>query len=158
MDPAAAKRKSADAPAGGRPGCRPAGVCSLIAWLLGAACAVGCQRGPAGPTEFLVEKPPQVSAADWAAGELLYAERCARCHGARGNGDGPQTSATHPRPQRLSDRLWQANASNARLRRVLIGGGGAVNKSPVMPGNPDLAQKPAMVDALIAVIRSFAEP
>ncbi|HRI51498.1 MAG TPA: cytochrome c [Pseudomonadota bacterium] len=99
-----------------------------------------------------------MSPADRAAGELLYAERCARCHGARGNGDGPQAAATHPRPQRLSDRVWQANASNARLRRVLIGGGGAVNKSPLMPGNPDLAQKPAAVDALIAVIRAFAEP
>lgn len=153
MDAASAGHNRAGAPARDRQG-----HLFLALAVLGACCLLGCQRSRSGPTEFPIEKPPLVSAADRAAGEALYAERCLRCHGERGHGDGPQAAATHPRPQRLSDRLWQANASNSRLRRVLLQGGGAVNKSPLMPGNPDLAQKPALVDALIAVIRSFAEP
>lgn len=153
MDAASALNDRTGAPARARQRLR-----GLSWWALGVSLLLGCQRSRSGPTEFPIEPPPLVSAADRAAGAALYAERCARCHGEHGNGDGPQAAATHPRPQRLSDLLWQANASNSRLRRVLVQGGGAVNKSPLMPANPDLAQKPAMVDALIAVIRAFAEP
>lgn len=117
-----------------------------------------CQRSSSGPTEFPVEKPPVVSAATRALGQRLYSERCEKCHGARGRGDGPLAPTTQPRPQRLSDRVWQANASNARLRRVLVYGGGAVNKSPMMPANPDLAAQPEAVDGLIAIIREMAAP
>lgn len=119
---------------------------------------MACQRQASGPTEFPVEKPPAVSAATRALGQRLFGERCEKCHGARGGGNGPLAPTIQPRPQRLSDRVWQANASNARLRRVIVYGGGAVNKSPMMPANPDLAAQPEAVDGLIAVIRELAAP
>lgn len=105
-----------------------------------------------------MEKAPVMSAAGQALGKRLYGERCERCHGAGGGGDGPLAPTVNPRPQRLTDRVWQANVTNARLRRVLLQGGAAVNKSPQMPANPDLAAQPESIDALIAVVRGFAAP
>lgn len=67
-------------------------------------------------------------------------------------------ATVRPRPRRLTDRVWQANVTNARLRLVLIRGGGAVNKSPVMPAYPELAQQPEILDGLVAIIRGFAAP
>ena len=124
-------------------------------WGLG---SLGCQRKGSGPTELPIEKPPAVDAAGRALGQRLYRERCEKCHGARGDGDGPMAPTVHPRPQRLSDRVFQANVTNARLRRVLVNGGSAVNKSPMMPANPDLAAQPAALDGLVAVIRDFVVP
>ncbi len=132
--------------------------CGRAVALVSGLLLLACQRSGSGPTEFPVEKPPAVSAAARALGQRLYSERCEKCHGARGGGDGPLAPTTQPRPQRLSDRVWQANASNARLRRVLVYGGGAVNKSPMMPANPDLAAQPEAVDGLITIIREMAAP
>jgi mono/diheme cytochrome c family protein len=119
-----------------------------------ALAAAGCRDR--GPTELVIEKAPAVSAAAQAAAERLYTERCAQCHGARGGGDGLMAQSVRPRPQRLADRMWQANVSNARLRKVVVYGGGAVNKSNMMPPSPDLASQPEVVDGLVALIRSFA--
>jgi high-affinity iron transporter len=130
----------------------------LVAGLLGLCLPLGCQGRGSRPTEYVVEPAPVVAAEARATGERLYGERCARCHGASGAGDGPEAASVHPRPQRLTDRVWQANVSNARLRKVLIFGGGSVGKSPRMPGYADLAKQPEVVDALVAIVRSFAAP
>ena len=119
---------------------------------------LGCSGKGSRPTEYVVEPAPVVAAEAHATGERLYGERCARCHGPHGAGDGPEAASVHPRPQRLTDRVWQANVNNARLRKVLVYGGGAVGKSPVMPGFADLAQQPEALDGLVALIRSFAAP
>ena len=50
----------------------------------------------------------------------------------------PARRSPRPRPQRLSDRMWQSNVSNARLQRVILFGGAAVGKSEVMPASPEL--------------------
>lgn len=128
-----------------------AALASGLFWL-------GCQRQGREPTEFPIEKPPTVSAVGRELGQRLYHERCEKCHGAHGGGDGPLAVTTQPRPQRLSDRVWQANVSNSRLRRVLIHGGSAANKSPMMPANPDLAAQPEAIDGLITFIRELATP
>lgn len=152
--------------AGGRDGgklrrdSRPGRALALVLALVG-LCGLavpGCNRPGAAPTEFPIEKPPAVDAAGRALGQRLYRDRCQRCHGPRGGGDGPLAPTVNPRPQRLSDRIWQANVTNARLRRVVVYGGSAVNKSPQMPANPDLAAQPEAVDGLVAVIREFAAP
>ena len=126
----------------------------LIPWLL--LLPLGCQRS--GPTVYEVEKPPEVSAAGRAAAAQFYQDRCAQCHGPAGAGDGTRATSVHPAPRRLTDRVWQANVTNVRLRKVLVQGGGAVNKSPVMPGYPELALQPETVDGLVALVRSFAAP
>lgn len=103
--------------------------------------------------EISIEPAPVVSAEALATGQKLYAERCVQCHGVLGRGDGP--AAPRPRPTNLSDRVWQSNVTNARLRAVLVSGGGAVGKSALMPPNPDLAKRPEDLDGLIAVVRGL---
>lgn len=121
-------------------------------WL---ALVPGClgRSGPA--TEPAIEAAPTVGAEDLAAATRLYAARCAECHGATGEGDGPRAAALRPRPQRLSDRMWQSNVSNARLQRVILFGGAAVGKSEVMPASPELQGQPQTLQGLVALVRQF---
>lgn len=117
---------------------------ALAAVLLAGACKKG---------EITIEPAPVVSDAALLAGKQLYAERCVSCHGEQGRGDGPK--APRPRPTNLSDPLWHSNVTNERLRQVLIGGGGVVGKSVLMPANPDLARRPEDLDGLVAYIRGL---
>ena len=39
----------------------------------------------------------------WPRPETIYADRCARCHGERGAGDGPDASLYKPLPASLTD-------------------------------------------------------
>lgn len=114
----------------------------------------GCSRGPA-PA---IEAAPAVSAEVRGAALGFYKERCARCHGESGRGNGPDAAALPFRPQDLGDRMWQLNATNQRLRKVLIHGGGAVGKSALMPPSPELAARPELCDGVIALVRGFAPP
>lgn len=92
------------------------------------------------------------------AARAVYDNRCAPCHGTTGAGDGPQAATTKPRPQRLTDPIWQSNVTNARLSRVILLGGGAVGKSTTMPASPELRLQPQVVQGLVALIRSFTPP
>ena len=90
----------------------------------------------------------------------VWETRCVNCHGLRGRGDGPAGRATFPPPRDFSDPRWQS--SDDRIRLAILDGGGAAGLSPVMAPNPDLSDKPAVVEALVAIVRSFraaqAEP
>jgi copper resistance protein D len=59
---------------------------------------------PAHPTTYL-ESPIPYTAASVVRGAPLYAEHCAGCHGAYGNGDGPLAAALPRRPPNLASRL-----------------------------------------------------
>ena len=41
----------------------------------------------------------QAQAADQSQGDAIYKERCARCHGDAGDGNGPAASLQSPRPR-----------------------------------------------------------
>ena len=86
----------------------------------------------------------------------LWESRCANCHGFAGRGDGPTGRALDPRPRDFQDATWQAGADDARLRRVIVEGGAAVGLSAEMAANVDLAGRPALVGALVAIVRGFA--
>lgn len=92
------------------------------------------------------------SAAD---AKKYYDQKCVVCHGEGGKGDGPGAAALNPKPRDLSDAAWQASVDDAYLKKVLLGGGAAVGKSMVMPGNPDLKGKDALQDELVKVIRGL---
>ena len=125
---------------------------------IGLALASGCS-GRSGPAnEPAIEAAPTVGAEDLAAATRLYAARCADCHGRTGEGDGPRAATLRPRPQRLSDRVWQSNVSNARLQRVILFGGAAVGKSEVMPASPELQGQPQTLQGLVALIRQLGSP
>ena len=91
-------------------------------------------------------------AADAAA---LFARRCAVCHGVGGAGDGPTAAMLRPRPKSLADAAWQAQATDAKIKQVILHGGAAVGLSRSMPGAPDIAGDPGLVDALVRHVRGF---
>jgi len=45
-----------------------------------------------------------------AAGQVIYASRCASCHGETGMGDGPASASLDPKPSRLGDAVKEAGA------------------------------------------------
>ncbi len=77
------------------------------------------------------------------------------CHGPSGKGDGPQAATLNPKPRDLSTKDWQKSVSDAQIRTVILQGGPALGKSPLMPANPDLADKPAVLDELTKLVRAY---
>lgn len=127
----------------------------LLAPVLGLMGA-GCKRPPSDPPSLGIEAAPVVSDENLVQARAYYAAHCVQCHGPHGHGDGKDAATLRPRPQALSDRMWQSNVSNARIERVLQHGGSAVGKSPVMPAFADLQGQPQLRSALVALLRSFA--
>jgi mono/diheme cytochrome c family protein len=108
----------------------------------------------------VVPPPPRPvpSAKDLAEGKRLYAQRCALCHGDAGAGDGVGARRIRPEPQHLNDVIWQGAISDDEIQKAILDGGAAVSRSPMMPANPDLKKKPAIVKSLVAYVRSLRAP
>ena len=83
---------------------------------------------------------------------LLYKKRCVRCHGSRGDGRGVLASHLSPRPTDLTNATWYKNTSKNKIKKAILGGGGALGKSILMPANPDLRTQPKLVIALVDYI------
>jgi len=99
-------------------------------------------------------EPAGASAATRKA-DLIFSTRCATCHGPGGAGDGPGSVALDPKPRDFRDATWQASVSDDHLRTIILEGGGAVGKSPLMPPNPDLVGQPEVVTALVEHVRGL---
>ena len=99
------------------------------------------------------EKQPDTNAPDEA--KAIDAARCVGCHGEGGNGNGKAAAALNPRPRDFSQAAWQSQIQDAAIEKIILSGGVAVGKSPMMPPSPDLSDKPATVAALRQLIRSF---
>ena len=115
------------------------------------------QAPQAGPSPTAQAAPGKPSAAVMDAAKNIYQTRCAVCHGQTGKGDGPGAASLDPKPRNYTDKAWQATVTDDDLKQVIVKGGAALQKSPVMPPNPDLGQKPELLDALIVIIRGFAQ-
>jgi mono/diheme cytochrome c family protein len=87
--------------------------------------------------------------------KTMYQSRCVVCHGQSGMGDGPGAAALNPKPRNYTDATWQASVSDEQIKSVIVNGGAAVGKSPIMPGSPDLQSKPEVVDELVKIVRGF---
>jgi cytochrome c553 len=85
----------------------------------------------------------------------IFAKRCAACHGETGRGDGPAAANLNPKPRDYTNAAWQASVTDDQLRSIIVSGGFAVGKSPLMPPNPDLESSPAVVEGLVGIVRSF---
>jgi len=122
----------------------------LLALLLvaAAACAAACGR----------------SAKDEASGTPLqeaaryYRSKCFTCHGTNGRGDGPMSASLNPKPRDHTDPVWQDSVDDAFIRKVILEGGRATGLSPSMPANPELKNRPELLDALVKFIRNFRRP
>lgn len=131
----------------------PIGACSRRPAAGGTPAGSPGEGEGRGAAPLPIEPAPLLSAPP--AARSTYDERCAPCHGPSGRGDGPLSLSMTPPPRDLSDRLWQSNVSNQHLRRVILGGGGAVGKSLAMPAQPQLARDLPLVDGLVTLVRSF---
>jgi mono/diheme cytochrome c family protein len=86
----------------------------------------------------------------------IFASRCSTCHGTTGKGDGPAAAALNPKPQDLTNAAWQKTLSDVSIEKIIVNGGAAVGKSPMMPPNPDLESKPEVVKGLRILVRGLA--
>lgn len=86
----------------------------------------------------------------------IYQERCASCHGDKGDGKGPGAFAINPKPRDYTNAEWQRTITDDELTQVIIRGGAAVGKSFMMPANRDLRSKPDVAAGLVHIVRSFA--
>lgn len=137
--------------------------CKIVAFAnrlgIGLCVLVGaCSSGTGTSSKPAIEPAPHVAADVQAQARAFYDTRCATCHGPRGHADGASAPTLRPRPQQLSDRIWQSNVTNARIERVLLHGGPAVGRSAVMPGFHELSDQPLLRAGLVALVRSFATP
>lgn len=120
------------------------------AWLLCAGCWSAC-GGVAAPADS-----PQETSELRAEASTLYSERCSRCHGEQGKGDGPDAAKLSLRPRAFADPTWQLAVPNRKLEQVIVQGGAAMGKSAEMPAHPDLGARPTQLAALVRHLRVLA--
>ena len=82
---------------------------------------------------------------------------CVTCHGASGTGDGAAAATLDPKPRNYTDKAWQASVTDEQIKQIILGGGAAVGKSPMMPAWTQLQDKPQVVDELVKIVRSFGK-
>ena len=121
--------------------------------------ACGCKSKssePAQPKVAAAPASPEPVEPDPAAdARQLFRVRCSVCHGQEGRGDGPGGAALTPKPRVFTDSVWQDATKDEQLRAIIVKGGAAAGKSPGMPSNPDLEQKPDVVNELVKIVRGF---
>ena len=101
------------------------------------------------------DEGPAVSEAAMAEAVAYFDTVCTVCHGAVGKGDGPGSAGLEPQPRDLSDKAWQDSVDEQYIYDIIIRGGAAVGRSPVMPANPQLKSKPEVVHGLVKKVRSL---
>jgi mono/diheme cytochrome c family protein len=87
----------------------------------------------------------------------VWNERCVTCHGTDGSGKGPGAAALAVKPRSFQDPAWQASVDDDRIRKVIVEGGASVGLNEAMAPNPDLKDKPAVVDELAKKIRKLVQ-
>jgi cytochrome c oxidase cbb3-type subunit 3 len=87
--------------------------------------------------------------------EKVFKFYCAQCHGAEGKGDGPNVTKDFPvSPRDFTNAKEMNKLSDADLKNVILDGGPAVSKSPLMPPWGKTISE-ADVDGLIKHLRGF---
>ncbi|HLL24375.1 MAG TPA: cytochrome c [Kofleriaceae bacterium] len=89
--------------------------------------------------------------------KMLFANLCSTCHGPEGKGDGPAAAGIEPKPRNYTDAAWQASVTDDEIKKIIVGGGQAVGKSPMMPPNQNLAGRDDVLNELVVLIRSFGK-
>ena len=122
------------------------------AWSIGVALALT----PAVWSAAWAAEPVMISPATMKEATAIYDSRCVMCHGPKGKGDGPVGATLNPKPRDLGDPAWQKSVTDEHIEKIILEGGAAVGKSPLMPANPDLKDKPDVVKTLRMMVRTFA--
>jgi cytochrome c5 len=98
---------------------------------------------------------PAILAAVGGDAASLFRVRCSSCHGMSGKGDGPASASLNPKPRDFRDAGWRAEVTDEHIKKVIVGGGQAAGKSPLMAPNPDLKGQKAILDGLVKIIRGL---
>jgi cytochrome c553 len=98
---------------------------------------------------------PRGGGAEPSQAELMFGTLCATCHGADGTGNGPAAASLNPKPRNYTDKTWQASVTDEQIKQTILMGGAAVGKSPAMPAQPQLKEKPEVVAEMVKLIRTF---
>lgn len=125
---------------------------ALIALLL-----LGCGPGERSFEAPLVLGGEEVAPEVLSFGEIVYMQRCRRCHGQHGRGDGQYASSMDPRPADLTTGRYPGTTGAAdgalptdeQLRRVITEGIDGTGMAP-----QDLEGEP--LDAVIAYLKTLA--
>ena len=99
-----------------------------------------------------VSMPGPAGAAD---AEKVFKFYCAQCHGLTGKGDGPNVTKDFPVSTRNFTNAKEMNKlSDADMKNVILDGGPAASKSPMMPPWSKTLSE-AEVDGLIQHLRKL---
>ena len=128
---------------------------SLVVLILALAAGCGKKSESPQPEPTPAETTPVVAATDEA--QTTFKTVCATCHGEGGLGNGPGAAALTPKPRNYTDKAWQASVTDDQIKQTILMGGAAVGKSPMMPAQPQLKEKPEVVAALVQIIRTFGK-
>jgi mono/diheme cytochrome c family protein len=96
------------------------------------------------------------SGADVAKGKAAFQQYCASCHGATGKGDGSMGARLNPKLKDLSDKAFNSSMKDDYLAKLILEGGKAVGKSPMMPKMGATLKESDAAD-IIAFMRSLAK-
>ena len=132
---------------------------ALLALVIALVPACGRSQAadqPAPTNEPAVETAPTGPSPTEEA-RTTFKQICATCHGENGMGDGPGAAALNPKPRNYTDKAWQASVTDDQIAKTILMGGAAVGKSPAMPAQPQLKEKPEVVAALGRIVRSFGK-
>jgi len=128
--------------------------------VLAGACGKNSQPPP--PSSGTPNAKQESGPARPADGQLSQAQAmfntvCVMCHGADGTGTGPAAASLNPKPRNYTDAAWQASVTDDQIKEIILKGGAGVGKSPLMPAQPQLADKPELLDGLVKLIRGFGK-
>jgi mono/diheme cytochrome c family protein len=88
--------------------------------------------------------------ADLANGKKVYTDKCARCHGGSGRGDGPRAKALDKKPRDYADAGEMEKITDADPKKIVLQGKGAMPSYKGRVSDKDL-------EGVIAYIRTFAK-
>jgi mono/diheme cytochrome c family protein len=99
---------------------------------------------------------PASRAADVGVGAQIFQQKCARCHGASGKGDGPDLTRLHAdaTPDDWTDKETNREMSDMLIVSMITKGGQANGKSRIMPSFGGKLNDRQVAD-LVAFIRSL---
>ena len=86
----------------------------------------------------------------------LFAVNCGRCHGVNGDGKGPDSALLGVPIPDLTSPLFHHSRSADDIKKVIVEGGAAVGKSPLMPPWGGFL-KPREIDHLVTYIQSLPD-
>jgi mono/diheme cytochrome c family protein len=87
---------------------------------------------------------------DLATGKKIYTDKCLKCHGEKGKGDGPKAEDLEKKPADYTDKAKMAKFTDADLKKAVKEG-----KKPMPAFGKKLSDEE--IDGVIGYIRTFAE-